>query len=278
MNPLVCLLLFAQTGSVHPSIPLWPAGAPGSETRRGEAETAPHAWSIGNIQNPSLTVYTPAPGTANGTAIVIAPGGGHSELVVGPEGFQPAEYFSKLGITAYVLKYRLAREAGSHLTLDRDTRADAFRAMRMVRAHAAQYGIDPTRIGMIGFSAGGEVLSMAAFGPAPFVTSPDDVDLADGKPSFAIWIYTGPVGIPAEIPANSPPAFLLSANDDGHTSVHMDLAAKYRKANIPMELHILSSGGHGFNMGDRSKLISVRTWTQRLTDWLSDSGYLKPKL
>jgi len=257
-------------------IPLWPNGAPGSEARRNEPETKPHPWSIANIENPSLTVYLPPPGKANGTAIVIAPGGGHTELVVDAEGTQPAKFLNGLGITAFVLKYRLFREPGSGYTFDRDTRADTFRAMRLVRSRAAEWGIDPNRIGMLGFSAGGENLSLAAFGPGPGdPNAPDPIDRANERPNFAMYVYPGGLGIPDVIPADAPPAFLLVANDDDHSKTVLELVTKYRQAHIPIELHILGGGGHGFNMGNRSKLKAVQNWPDRLADWLSDQGLLK---
>lgn len=254
-------------------IPLWPNGAPGSESRRNEPETQPHPWSTAHIYNPSLTVYRPEPGKANGTAIVIAPGGGHSELVVGEEGTKPAKFFANLGITAFVLKYRLFREQGSNLTFDKDTRADTYRAMRLVRSHASDWGIDPNKIGMIGFSAGGENLSLAVFGPgAGDPSAPDPIDRADEHPNFAAWVYPGPLGMPKVVPADAPPAFMLCATDDDHADAMIVLAQAYRAAKRPVEMHILNGGGHGFNMGDRSKLIAVKTWPQRIVDWLMDIG------
>lgn len=276
MFPVIGLLMSMSLSQASPTvIPLWPHGAPGSEARVNEPETTPHPWSIAHIYNPSLTVYRPEAGTANGTAVVIAPGGGHSELVVGEEGTKPAAFFTKLGITAFVLKYRLAREKGSGLTIDKDTRADAFRAMRLVRSRAKEWGVDPKRIGMIGFSAGGEVLSMAAFGPTPPPPAkPDEVDLAEGKPNFAMWIYPGTLGIPEILPADAPPAFMLVAQDDWSAGLVLGFSQKYVTAKLPVETHVLSGGGHGFNMGNRSNLVAVQNWSQRLADWLKDRGYL----
>ncbi|HLK16724.1 MAG TPA: alpha/beta hydrolase [Fimbriimonadaceae bacterium] len=255
-------------------LPLWPNGAPGSEARRNEPETKPHPWSIAHIYNPSLTVYLPE--SPNGTAVVIAPGGGHSELVVGEEGEKPAKFFNKLGVTAFVLRYRLFREKDSGLTFETAAVADTNRAMRYVRTHADDWRLDPKRIGMIGFSAGGENLSAVALGQGiadPAAAEP--IDLADARPNFAIWIYPGPLGLPEELPDSAPPAFMLVASDDDHVAAILSLIAKYRKAKRPYEAHILGGGGHGFNMGDRSKLTSVNTWPDRLAGWLGDMGYLK---
>lgn len=276
MIAVLCSIVIGQGIPDRSVIPLWPGGAPGSEARVKEAETKPNPWSIGNIQNPSLTVYLPAKGTANGSAIIIAPGGGHRELVVGEEGYKPAEFLSKLGVTAFVLKYRLAREKDSGITIEDHTRYDAYRAVRLVRHRAKEWNLSPDRIGMMGFSAGGEVLSMAAFGGS--VGDPDATDLTErenARPSFGIWIYPGPLGIPAEVQSYHPPAFILVANDDGASTTCIDLARKYRFAKVPVELHILNGGGHGFNMGDRSNLAAVKTWPQRLADWLGDRGLLK---
>jgi len=260
-------------------IPLWSNGAPGSEARRNEAETRPHPWSIANIQSPSLTVYLPSPGAANGTAVVICPGGGHRELVIDEEGTKPAKFLNSLGVAAFVLKYRLANEPGSKLTVDHDTRADVYRAMRLVRSRAAEWGVDPARIGMMGFSAGGECLSMAVFGEGfGNATAADPIDRTDERPNFAAWIYPGPHGIPEAVPATAPPAFMVVASDDGLTAAVLNLATKYHAAHVPMEVHILAAGGHGFNMGDRfPKNKAVNTWPQRLADWLEDTGWLKRK-
>lgn len=259
-------------------ITLWPNGAPGSEERRHEPEEKPNAWSIKNIQNPSLTVYRPEPGRSNGVAVVIAPGGGFTQNVFGPEGEQPAAFLNKLGITAFVLKYRLSREPGSKVTVDVSAREDGYRAMRAVRARAANYGIDPQKIGFLGFSAGGEVVSSVVFGEPPTIKNPDPIDAAAARPNFAMWIYTGPVAIPSELSVTNPPlppAFLLCAFDDeSHLRPTVDILNLYRKAKVPAEMHVTSGGGHGFNLGNREKkLISVQTWPQRMADWLVDQGF-----
>ena len=144
MHVLALMLLLSPKAN-NEVISLWPNGAPGSESRRGEPETRPHPWSIANIYNPTITVFTPPAGTANGTSVVIAPGGGHSELVVDAEGTEPAKFFNALGVTAFVLKYRLFREKGSGLTFEKDTTADTLRAMRLVRSRASQWSSTNTQ-------------------------------------------------------------------------------------------------------------------------------------
>ncbi len=213
----------------------------------------------------------------SGTAVVIAPGGGHRELVFNPEGVEPAQYLAALGITAFALKYRLAREEGSPYDLEKHTAADIRRAMRLVRSHASEWGLNPDRIGVMGWSAGAEVAAMVAYRPVPGDgQSPDPVERVTAKPNFQIIIYQGGYGIPDDVPPDSPPAFFLAANDDdGAAKNIVMLLEKYRRAGIPAEVHLYAEGHHAFNMGSRSNLVSIRTWPQRMADWLADRGLLK---
>jgi acetyl esterase/lipase len=148
-----------QTGTI---IPLWKNGPPGFEAKSKEAESAKDYW-VKNIHNPSLEVFLPPAGTANGTAVVVCPGGGFRLLVYNAEGTEPAAYLAKLGITVFVLKYRLPREEGSPYSLEKALREDGLRAIRQVRSLAKTYGLDNGRIGMLGFSAGGEVVAAVAY-------------------------------------------------------------------------------------------------------------------
>lgn len=260
----------------HPRVPLWPGGAPGSEARRHEPEVARDYW-VKNIHDPSVTVYLPPPEASTGTAVVVVPGGGHRELVFKAEGEEPAAFLARLGVAAFALKYRLAREPGSPYTIERDARADVLRAIRLVRSRAAEWKIDPTRIGVMGFSAGGELAGFAAFGEgAGNPGAADPIDRVSARPDFAIFIYPGPLGVPASVGANAPPAFLVAASDDPCCAVPtLKILQQYRDAGVPVEAHIAAKGGHGFNMGQRSSLKSVHTWPDRLADWLSDSGLLR---
>jgi acetyl esterase/lipase len=270
LSLLVTKVLLAQDN--NPSIPLWPNGAPGSESRRNEPETQPHAWSIGNIYNPSLTVYEPPAGKANGTGLIIAPGGGFRELVVGEEGFKPAKLLAEKGITCFVLKYRLVREENSGLTIEKDAPVDAMRAVRLVRTISDVYGIK--KVGMLGFSAGGEVVSLATFQGKADPSAKDPIDQLNAQPDFAAWVYPGPVGVPREYKGQLPPAFMIVAQDDGASNVVVNLVSVYKQGKTPYEAHILHAGGHGFNMGDRSDKVVVKTWVNRLLDWMSDQGLL----
>ena len=272
---LLLLLPIGALAQAPREIPLWENGAPGFESRKNEAPVAKDYW-IANIHNPTLTVYLPSPEKATHTAVVVCPGGGHSKLVFNAEGDEPARFLASLGITAFALKYRLAREANSPYTIEKHALQDGQRAMRLVRSRAKEWNIDPSRIGMMGFSAGGEVASMVSFGKGDGDRSATDpIDRVSSRPDFLVQIYPGPLAIPDVVPPTAPPAFLLAADDDPCCSeTVVKLLTGYRHAKIPVESHILTSGGHGFNMGNRSKLLTVKGWPQRLADWLSDNHWL----
>jgi acetyl esterase/lipase len=256
-------------------IPLWKNGAPGFESRRNEAEQAKDWW-VKNIHNPSVTVFLPDKEKATGAAVIVCPGGGHRELVFEAEGVDAAKYLNSIGVAAFVLKYRLAREANSPYKLETDVRADAYRAMRLVRSHADDWKIDASRVGILGFSAGGEVAALIAYGDG--IGDPnaaDPIDRLNGRPDFQMLVYPGPGFIPESVPSTAPPAFLVAANDDACCSGPVvDLLAKYRAANVSIEVHLYAQGNHAFNMGKRSKLASIKKFPERMADWLSDNGYL----
>lgn len=260
---------------VGTTIPLWKNGAPGFEDRKDEPELA-REWWVKNIHNPSLTVHLAPIEKRTGAAVVICPGGGHRLLVAGAEGSDAARYFNEIGVTAFVLKYRLEREENSPYKIDIHARQDGERAIRWVRHYANMLGVDAKRVGIVGFSAGGEVASMVTYGDhAGDETATDPVDRHSCRPDYQIAVYPGPQGIPEEIPEGSPKTFLLVSNDDGASQVVLDLTTKLRAAKVPVELHLFHAGGHGFNMGDRSKLKTINTWKHRLGDWMQDNGLLK---
>jgi acetyl esterase/lipase len=182
-----------------------------------------------------------------------------------------------LGVTAFVLKHRLPREPNSPYSLDIHPRQDIQRAMRLIRSRAAEWNLDPKRIGAMGFSAGGETVAMLVYSPsAGDPQAADPIDRVDCRTDFQISIYPGPLGIPSgPISADAPPAFFVVARDDfSHVGAVLDQVAKYEEARRPVECHLYAGGGHGFGLGARSKLASVKSWTQRLSDWLADSGLL----
>lgn len=277
---IVVLLLAAGAAAAQPQgevVPLWPGGAPGFESRRGEPERAESYW-VRNVHNPSITAFLPDEQAATGAGVVVCPGGGHRELVFNAEGADAAAYLNRIGVAAFVLKYRLAREEGSPYSVDVHPKQDAQRAMRVVRSRSEEWGVDPDRLGMLGFSAGGEVVSMVAYTPGAGDPEADDpVERERANPDFQALVYPGPLGVPNAIPADAPPAFLLVANDDrGAAWVVTRLLQKYRQAGRPVEAHVFAQGGHAFNMGQRTPLRTLKQWPDRLADWMADSGFLAP--
>jgi acetyl esterase/lipase len=274
--PLLLLSTTVLAAAEPQVIRLWPNGAPGFENRRDEPEQAQDYW-VRNIHNPSVTVFLPPKEKASGAAVLICPGGGHRELVFKAEGVEPAQYLNNLGVAAFVLKYRLARETNSPYSLQKHPREDAQRAMRLIRSRAAEWKLDTKRIGIMGFSAGGEVEAMLVY--SPVVGDPnaiDPVDRMNCRADFQIVIYPGPLGVPSgDIPADAPPAFFVIADDDvSHVAPVLSQLQKYHQARRPIEVHLYAHGGHGFNMGNRSKLASIKGWPQRMADWLADNNFL----
>jgi len=274
---LVLLLpLSALAQSQHEVIPLWEKGAPGFENRRSEPEQS-QDWWVRNIHNPSLTVFLPPKEKANGCAMIVAPGGGFRELVFNSEGKQAAEFLNSIGVTVFVLKYRLPSETGSPYSMA-NVREDAYRAVRTVRSRASEFNIDPNRIGMLGFSAGGAVVMMVCFDKGDGEpNAADPIDRTNGRPNFELMVYPGGRA-PRKIPADTPPAFLICANDDDYhlDKVTLELFEKFREANVSVEAHLIAQGKHAFNMGDRSTFAAVQHWPQRMADWLDDRGFLRP--
>ncbi len=255
-------------------IKLWPNGAPGSAARRGEAEVARDYW-VRNIHDPSLIAFPADPAKRNGAAVVIMPGGAHKMLVWTNEGTKVATALNRMGVTAFVLKYRLANEPGSRYSVEGEAADDARRAIRWVRAHAADYAIDPARVGAMGFSAGGELVTLVADTPEPAgrpVT--DAVDRQSARPDFQMLVFPGPRGIPPTAVATAPPAFLVAGSRDPCCAAPtVALYEQLRKAGVSAELHMYADSGHAFNL-DESDRTSILHWPDRLYDWLSDGGWL----
>lgn len=256
------------------TVKLWENGAPGFENLKDEPEQAKDWW-VKNIHNPSIVAYLPE--KANGMAVLICPGGGHSALVFNSEGKDAAEFLNSLGITAFVLKYRLAREEGSVYKLETHVKQDVERAMRTIRNKAKDFNIDSKRIGIMGFSAGGEVAALVAYNSSNSIKDASNkIDKLDAQPNFQILVYPGPLFVPKEIKSDAPPAFLIAANDDLCCAAPIvELLNAYRKANVSVEMHLYSKGGHAFNMGKRAKTKALNTWAQRLTDWFEDNDYFR---
>lgn len=256
---------------------LWPNGAPGSEGKSGAekvriAETGDHV--ISNIHYPSITPYLPDKNKTSGVAVIIAPGGGHRELWIDSEGYNVADFLKEKGIAAFVLKYRLARDSNSTYTIDKDELADMKRAIRLVKSRAKEWGIDTAKVGVMGFSAGGEVAALSAMrfdeGNA---TATDKIEQFNSRPAFQGLIYPGGSS-GFEVVKNAPPLFILGGYGDradiaeGIAQVYL----KYKKAGIPAELHIYSNAGHGFGLRKNNK-GPVSMWQQRFVEWINDTVF-----
>jgi endo-1,4-beta-xylanase len=269
--------LYAQENK---EILLWQNGAPGSEDKTGNekvriAETGDHV--VSGIHHPSITPYLPAKEKNTGTAIIIAPGGGHRELWIDHEGYNPAQWFSERGIAAFVLKYRLAKEDSSTYTVDGNELADMQRAIRLVKSKAKEWGIDTARIGVMGFSAGGELAALSAMRFDNGNAAADIIEQQSSHPAFQALIYPGN-SARFTVSKNSPPVFIVCGyNDRQDISEGMaKLYLKYKEAGVPAELHVYSSAGHGFGMRSTNK-AAVAGWPLRLAEWLTDIGIVKTK-
>ncbi len=280
--PLVIILqaVIAISACARQEIPLWPNGAPGSEGKTGPEKvriaekTLDHV--ISNIHNPSITAFLPDKQKATGVAVIIAPGGGHSELWIDHEGYNPAKWLQAQGIAAFVLKYRLAKEPGSTYTVDGDELADMQRAIRLVKSHAKAWGIDTAKIGVMGFSAGGELAGLAAMRFS--AANPADTSVINrqsSRPAFQALIYPG--NSQRLVPAtNAPPLFILGGYQDrpdiaeGIARVYL----AYKQEGIPAELHIYANAGHGFGLRP-GNTGAIAGWPSRFTEWLVEIGMLR---
>lgn len=255
------LLPAAEPGA---AIPVWPDGVP-NQMANAPAEAvrlAPPRSErvVSNVHQPALTPYLPA--QPSGAAVIIAPGGGHRELWSDHEGHNVARWLSDHGVAAYVLKYRLAREKGSTYTIEGDAFADMKQAILVVRARAAADRVNPARVGVMGFSAGGELAALAG---------------ADAiRPAFQALVYPA---IPRNLVLSSStaPAFLLCGeNDRQNISQGLpELYLRLKEAGVASELHVYSGVGHGFGLRADMK-GPVKDWIVRFHDWLGAAGMLKP--
>jgi len=259
-----------------PAIPLWSSGAPGSEARAGEAEVFT-GDNCGNVHHPSIAPYIPKRGKSTGTVVIICPGGGHSKLCLGHEGYALAEWFRDRGIAAFVLKYRLAREKGSPYTIQDHAMADTRRALRLVRSRAAEWHIKPDRVGILGFSAGGELAAYAAMKHDPGQPASQDViEQQSCRPDFDALIYPGS-SASFTVEPGMPPVFIAAGYSDRPDIAEgmARLYLKYKAARVPAELHLFANAGHGFGYRHDAKLSAATRWPERFTEWLIDSGLLK---
>jgi acetyl esterase/lipase len=270
--------------SPHTAVALWANGAPGSE-----GKTAPEVVTVdgenehrvSSIHVPSIAPYLVRGAKAPTAAVIIAPGGGHQFLSIDMEGYDVAKYLSGHGVAAFVLKYRLAKEKGSSYTVDGDEMHDMQRAIRMVKARAAEWNVDSARVGVMGFSAGGELAVKAATGfDAGNATAADAIDQQSSKPAFEALMYPGGLTpeILAKVTKDTPPAFMLCGADDRDTIAQVlpELFVAFKKAGVSAELHEYAGVGHGFGIR-LSQHGAVQDWPQVFVEWLDTKGFLRGK-
>ena len=273
--PAMALALRAQAG--HEVVPLWPGVAPGSEGKTGEETVRVQGDDriVSGVHRPSITVYLPAKEQATGAAVVVAPGGSYRELWIAHEGYRVGEWLSGHGIAAFVLKYRLPREAGSTYTVEGTALGDMERAVRTVRARAAEWGVDPQRVGIMGFSAGAHLAGLEAthYDDKPYPAA-DDVDKESARPAFQALIY--PPKLEVTYTKDTPPAFVACGGNDQVCEDFPNLYQAMKKAGVPVELHIYAGVGHGFGIRPGNS-PRVAGWIDRFRDWLQDRGILAKK-
>ncbi len=273
-------------GNSEPAvIAIWPAIPPGDEQLELAAEvdtSGPQARQVagesvirlGNVSQPTLEVFLPAEGTANGSSVVICPGGGHQILAYDLEGTEVAQWLQGLGVTAFVLKYRVPARAGKPRWLA--AVQDAQRAVSLVRNRAAEWQLDPQKIGILGFSAGGQTAALTALAQSRHYQPLDEIDQAAWRPDFAILVYPAylvskesPTQLVPEatVTTSAPPMFLVHAWDDPVTpQSSLQLAAALKQQAVEVELHLFARGGHGYGLRPTDE--PVTTWPNICEPWL----------
>jgi endo-1,4-beta-xylanase len=272
LQALVLTLVCCTASAAQPQkLFLWPGDAPGANPSGGEetvriSDQGDHV--VSNVHRPSITVYLPEKGHT-GISVIVVPGGGHRELWTDHEGHNVARFLNERGIAAFVLQYRLARAPNSRYTIDGDALNDLKRAIRTVRSRA-DWKADTSRIGAMGFSAGGQLVALAATrGDSGDASAVDPIDHVSSKLDLAALVYPG-TWADLAIDASTPPMWLLCGSDDrpeviaGLTNIYL----KLRAATVPAELHLYDGEPHGFGL--RSTLKGpVANWPQQFVDWMS---------
>jgi acetyl esterase/lipase len=284
---LAIFLSYALLAADRPVIDVWPGKVPGElkeigpeELRPPQAKQRPDVQRLTNVSKPTLTLFQPPEGKRNGAAVVICPGGAYSILAWDLEGTEVAEWLNSIGVTGLVLKYRVPRRDGD--TANKLPLMDSQRAMSLVRSKASDLGLDPRRIGILGFSAGGNLAAGASIKyEQRQYDKIDAVDDVSCRPDFGVLIY------PAYLADNSanvkpeyqptketPPMFFAFAMDD---RVAVDgsfaMARALKTTGVPAELHMYDAGGHGFGL--RKSEFPCYTWSARCAEWMEHRGLLK---
>lgn len=292
-----------EPGSGHTQIAIWPHGAPDSRSLGGDeyVETVRNPLiagrpfvEVGRVSRPTITVYVPKVRNT-GTAMVVFPGGAYEVLGIDFEGTETCDWLTTIGITCVVLKYRVPGETGTSKAAvppvspadeKRWALEDAQRALGLIRLHAAQWNIDPHKIGVLGYSAGGHLAAaLSTHFQRRLYKTVDAADLENCRPDFVVGIYPAylAVGINRfgltpdirdHMSSRVPPTFLLQAEDDHSASVEDSLSyyAALKKAGVPVEMHLYSQGGHAFGL--RRTKLPITRWPQLVQTWLGTIGMI----
>ncbi|HXT40665.1 MAG TPA: alpha/beta hydrolase [Candidatus Angelobacter sp.] len=276
------------------TVELWPAGAPGEKGNIGgerdmtkpsdELIAGRRVIRLGNVSNPTISIYRPSADKDTGAAVLVCPGGGYYILAMDLEGTEVCDWLNSMGVTGVLLKYRVPKREG--LEKYAAPLQDAQRAMGLMRSRAKEWGIDPQRIGVLGFSAGGHLsAALSCNYERRSYPTVDGADSASCRPDFAILVYPGGLVVKEQgdriapelsISANAPPTFLVMAADD---PVRMENAVLYtlalKNAKVPAELHIYPTGGHGYGLRRTKELVT--TWPDRAAEWMRSRGLLERK-
>lgn len=281
---LVCLSM-ARASASEPIIwNIWPGQPPGDEAQlgpefdrtgaAGRLVAGRRVIRLTNVSVPTVAIFKPEPEIDTGAAVVIAPGGGHTILAYDLEGTEIAAWLNSIGLTGIVLKYRVPSRDPDQRWLA--AAQDGQRAMSLVRGRADEIGIDPDRIGIIGFSAGGTPVRYAALVRERLYEPVDRYDAVSFRPDFAAPIYSGGIPEGATVTEDCPPFFMVIAHDDRDRSVAVaELYIALKQANVSAELHIYESGGHGYGL--RSTELPVTTWPARMEEWMRQLGFLEAR-
>ncbi len=285
---ILCAFLFSCRANAADAPPvvvfLWPAGSPTLQGANEKEITAPanptpgqKIYSIKNVHIPSIEVHLPPADRATGAAIVIAPGGGHEQLVWASEGTEVASWLNNLGVAAFVLKYRLEKTPNYHYTVEGEALQDTQRAIRIIRSRAKEWGVDASKVGILGFSAGGALAALADIRfDRGHATATDPIEQQSCRPDFVGLVYAGWKPMDITAPKDAAPAFLTSAglDDAFHAKETVEFYNSLFNAGVPADLHIYAHGGHGGGLGSRHG-IPFGTWPVRFQDWLADLGMIK---
>jgi len=273
--PIISLLLFPMTmcAQIHEKIYLWPDRVPGETEARHDPvqseDTSGNVIRLTDVTNPALIIYEPDAGVNNGTGIIICPGGGYNILAIDKEGYEIAEWFNKLGFTAFILEYRVPQKQAGALM-------DIQRAIRIIRSKADTWKINPDKLGIIGFSAGGSLCARAStlFNKETYPKI-DKSDELSCRPDFSLLIYPAyldqgenrSLTPELKITSETPPMFIFATADDRHGNGSLVMATALRDAGIPVELHFMPVGGHGYGL--RPENVAVKTWPVLAETWLN---------